>query len=107
MLVDGGTASVAELVAGALKERGRATLVGQPTFGKGVVQRVRPLASATAGLQVTVAKFFSPLGHAYDGAGVEPHFAVSRTPPESAMDMAEDMQLTTAVEVARGLSMGR
>lgn len=103
VLVDGATASVAELVAGALKENGRATVVGQPTFGKGVLQKVRPLASASAGVQVTVARFFSPGGRAYDGTGVEPDVVVNRTPPATALDMAEDLQLTAAVNAARGL----
>lgn len=103
VLVNGATASVAELVAGALKENGRATVVGQPTFGKGVLQKVRPLASASAGIQMTVARFYSPAGRPYDGTGVEPHVVISRTPPETAADMAEDAQLGAAVDAARGL----
>src|SRR5262249_31722238 len=80
VLVDGDTAGGAERVAGALKDTGRGRLVGQPTFGKGLVQRVGPVATTTAGLQVTVARFFSPSGRSYDGVGVEPHWVVSRTP---------------------------
>lgn len=101
LLVDGGTASVAEMVAGALKEHDRATLVGQPTFGKGLLQKVRPLTNTSSGIQMTVARFLSPLGRSYDGVGVEPQIRVKRTPPETAMDMAEDLQLKSAIEAAR------
>lgn len=107
VLVDGGTASVAELAAGALKERERATLVGQTTFGKGLLQGIRPIASNSAGIQLTVARFFSPRGRVYEGKGIEPHRSVNRDPPETMMDLSQDLQLETAIEVARGYVMGR
>lgn len=101
VLVDGGTASVAELVAGALKEHHRAALVGNTTFGKGILQSVRPLPSASAGLQLTVARFFTPGGRGYDGKGIVPDIQVDRTPPDSMMDLSLDLQLAAAVDAVQ------
>src|SRR5205823_5484204 len=79
VLVDGATASSAEIVAGALKENGRATLVGQTTFGKTTVQQLLELKTVQAGgIRVTWAQFFTPLSRD-DGAGISPHILVERT----------------------------
>src|SRR5262249_57695347 len=101
VLVDGETASAAEVVAGALKENRRATLVGQTTFGKGCIQRVLPLDSIPAGgIRITLAKFFSPRGQPYNGIGVTPHLLVAR-----ASTALEDGQLQAAFQAARDLTM--
>jgi carboxyl-terminal processing protease len=76
LIVDGETASSAEVLAGALKENDRALLVGQPTFGKGTIQCVVPLEIVSAGVRITVAKFLSPSGQPYNGRGVTPHVVV-------------------------------
>jgi carboxyl-terminal processing protease len=73
VLVDGETASAAEMVAGALKENQRATLVGAPTYGKGSMQCPVTLKKTPAGLWITVAQFFSPTHQPYNGRGVLPH----------------------------------
>ncbi len=83
VLIDGDTASAAEVLAGALKDNKRARLVGQPSFGKGCIQCVLKLPNAignvpTGGLRVTVARFFSPAGLPYTGRGVTPHWLVER-----------------------------
>jgi carboxyl-terminal processing protease len=108
VLVDGDTASAAEIVAGALKENQRATLVGQPTYGKGSIQRIFKLSSAAGGLRVTLARFYSPRGHVYSGAGITPHIVVER----GGLDMMmtdrppTDRQLEIALqEAARLYSM--
>jgi carboxyl-terminal processing protease len=103
VLVDGDTASAAEIVAGALKENQRGTLVGQTTFGKGTSQRLVRLETAPAGIRITLARFFSPTGQAYSGRGVSPHIFVERT----SMDMAMDLQLRRAMEVATQLAAMR
>jgi carboxyl-terminal processing protease len=77
VLIDGDTASAAEVVAGALKENRRATLVGQTTFGKGSIQCVipldkPPLDKRPGGIRITVARFYSPARHPYNGVGVSP-----------------------------------
>jgi carboxyl-terminal processing protease len=76
LLIDGDTASSAEVLAGALKENKRAQLVGQPTFGKGSIQWVVPVPTVSAGVRITVAKFLSPSGHSYNGRGVTPDIVV-------------------------------
>jgi carboxyl-terminal processing protease len=76
LLIDADTASAAEVLAGALKENARATLVGSTTFGKGCVQCVLPLDRAPAGIKITVMKFFSPTNQPYSGRGVSPHVVV-------------------------------
>jgi carboxyl-terminal processing protease len=97
VLVNSDTASAAEVVAGALKENRRATLVGQATYGKGSVQCVVKLDSLPAGIRITLAKFFSPLGRAYQGNGISPHVVVARTSP------AFDEQQEAARQEARQL----
>ncbi len=71
VLVDGGTASAAEIVAGALQDRDRAPLVGVKTFGKGVFQEIMPLDNGGA-LDITVGQYFLPSGRNLGGSGVKP-----------------------------------
>ncbi|HEV7806920.1 MAG TPA: S41 family peptidase [Solirubrobacteraceae bacterium] len=70
VLVDGGTASAAEIVAGALQDRKRATIIGVKTFGKGVFQQIMPLNNGGA-LDITVGQYFLPSGRNLGGAGVK------------------------------------
>jgi carboxyl-terminal processing protease len=69
VLVDSGTASSAEIVTGALKDRGRAKVVGTHTYGKGVFQEIEPLPNGGA-LDFTVGEYFTPNGHNLGGGGV-------------------------------------
>ena len=92
VLVDRGTASSAEIVTGALQDRGRATVVGTHTYGKGVFQEIQPLPNGGA-LDMTVGEYFTPNGHnlggggVREGAGITPNvFAV--TNPRSRVDTA-------------------
>ena len=71
VLVDGGTASASEIVAGALQDRRRAKLVGDATFGKGVFQEILPLDNGGA-LDITVGQYFLPRGRNLGGAGTKP-----------------------------------
>lgn len=89
VLVDGHTASAAEIVAGALQDRHRATIVGSHTFGKGVFQEVRPLSNGGA-LDITVGEYFLPSGRNLggggikQGAGITPDVAVATHAPAGA-----------------------
>ncbi|HID33771.1 MAG TPA: S41 family peptidase, partial [Anaerolineae bacterium] len=83
LLVDGNTASAAEIVAGALQDRARATLVGQTTYGKGSIQRIHRLSDNSA-VHVTYAKWFTPHDRAIDGQGLEPDVIVEPSPDEDA-----------------------
>jgi carboxyl-terminal processing protease len=71
LLVNGGTASAAEILAGALQDHHRATLLGRRTFGKGSVQTVMPLAQGRA-IKLTTSRYFTPLGRSIQGKGIEP-----------------------------------
>jgi hypothetical protein len=75
VLVDGGTASGAEVVAGALQDRGRAVIVGSRTFGKGSVQEPHRLSDGSS-LALTVARYTLPSGRSIEGVGIEPDIAV-------------------------------
>jgi len=94
VLVDGGTASAAEIVAGALQDYGRAPLFGEPTFGKGAVQLIYDLSDGSS-LHVTSAIWLTPNRHRLDGQGLTPDVVVA---PE---DGPGDEQLDRAVDYLR------
>jgi len=75
VLVDGGTASASEIVAGALQDHKRATVMGAQTFGKGSVQTILPLGN-NAGLKLTTARYYTPSGRSIQAKGIEPDIAV-------------------------------
>jgi carboxyl-terminal processing protease len=75
VLVDGSTASAAEVVAGALQDRGRAVVVGARTFGKGTVQEPHRLPDGSS-LALTVARYTLPSGRSVEGVGIEPDIQV-------------------------------
>jgi carboxyl-terminal processing protease len=95
LLVDGGSASASEIVAGALQDHGRATLIGETTFGKGSVQWPHELSNG-AELRVTVARWFTPADRAIHGEGLEPDITVELTVED--IDAGLDPQLDRAVE---------
>ena len=78
VLVDHGTASAAEIVAGALQDRGRAVLVGQRTFGKAAVQEAFPLPNGAA-VELTVGHYLTPNGSRIDGVGLTPDLVVANS----------------------------
>lgn len=71
VLVNGGSASASEILAGAIKDYGKGILLGTTTFGKGIVQRVVPLTDGSA-LKLTVSSYFTPNGNNIHGVGIEP-----------------------------------
>ncbi|MDT7547971.1 MAG: carboxyl-terminal processing protease [Actinomycetota bacterium] len=95
VLVDGGTASAAEVVAGALQDRGRAVLVGSRTFGKGTVQEPRTLSDGSA-LELTVARYATPSGRSLDRVGLAPDIDI-------AAGSAPDVAVRRALDVLTGL----
>lgn len=74
VLINNRSASAAEVFTAALKEHSRAWVVGEQSYGKGVVQKLFPLSNGSA-LQMTVAQYFSPSGQMIEGRGVQPHFS--------------------------------
>jgi carboxyl-terminal processing protease len=78
VLVNGGSASAAEIVAGALQDHGRALIVGTPTFGKGSVQTVIEFEDGS-GLKLTIARYFTPKGRSIQELGIQPDVVVADT----------------------------
>ncbi len=94
VLVDGNSASAAEIVAGALQDTGRGVLIGQKTFGKGSVQIVHTLSDGSS-LRVSVARWYTPLGHQIDGKGLTPDITVA---PPAGQTAGQDPVLDRAVQ---------
>lgn len=96
VLVDGNSASAAEIYAGAIQDHGIGKIVGTQTYGKGVVQSIYDLGDGTS-LKLTVAEYFTPNGRSIDGEGITPDVEVEYQPDEK--NPEADNQLDRAVEV--------
>jgi carboxyl-terminal processing protease len=81
MLINGGTVSASEIVAGALQDHKRATLVGTRTYGKGSVQTIIPLGPGNGALRLTTARYFTPSGRSIQARGIEPDITVLQDLP--------------------------
>jgi len=82
VLINGGSASASEIVAGALHDHKRATLIGTRSFGKGSVQTIIPLGSGNGALALTTARYFTPSGRSIQARGVSPDVEVVQDVPE-------------------------
>ena len=91
VLINGGSASAAEIVAGALQDHHRATLVGTRSFGKGSVQTIIPLGS-TGALMLTTARYYTPSGRSIQAKGIEPDAVVEEELPEDMNKAPENME---------------
>lgn len=104
ILINEGSASASEIMAGAMKDTNRAVLIGQKTFGKGIVQKVQRFGNDGEGIKMTISEYFTPAGINIHGVGIEPDIEIQL--PEDAegygYDFYEtDTQLQKAVEVLR------
>lgn len=101
VLINEGSASASEIVAGALQDYGRAKLVGVQSFGKGSVQVVSPLSNEQGAARVTIAKWLTPNERMIQGIGLTPDYVVEMTDDDYANN--RDPQLDKAVEVLLGM----
>ena len=100
VIINGGSASASEVLTGALKDNDKATVIGEKSYGKGIVQSVIPFGDGS-GMSVTTSRYFTPSGVCIHGIGIEPDIEVLQTSERavSEMELSEDIQLQKALEI--------
>ena len=105
MLVNRGSASASEIVAGALQDHHRARIVGETTYGKGSVQTVMPLGEGTA-IKLTTSRYLTPSGRWINGSGIEPDIVVHNADANAiyhgaagSVSLRDDSQLFEAIRL--------
>ena len=93
VLINGGSASASEIVAGALQDHKRATLVGTRSFGKGSVQTIIALGAGNGALRLTTARYFTPSGRSIQAKGIEPDITVLQDVPADPSDTEGEASL--------------
>ena len=101
VLINYGSASAAEIVAGALQDHKRAILLGEASFGKGSVQSIIPLKNKGA-IRLTVSKYYLPSGKSISEVGVVPEIVVGEENDDFKIDSDTDNQLNFAVKLLNG-----
>ncbi|MAG82367.1 MAG: S41 family peptidase [Limnobacter sp.] len=101
VVVNGGSASASEIVAGALQDHGRAKVLGTQTFGKGSVQTILPLNNNTA-IKLTTARYYTPNGRSIQAKGIEPDYVVTETPEGDIVERVREADLTRHLSNDKG-----
>src|SRR4029079_12177425 len=124
VLIDHDSSSASEILAGAIRDHHRGTVVGEKSYGKGSVQGIFPLAASNVGIRLTTAKWYTPSGQAISGAGIKPDVAVAKAAKDAGKDkepgaicvlkpidgskpIASDAFLDAALQVARTQTSSR
>jgi len=110
LLIDHDSASASEILAGAIRDHKRGTIVGEKSYGKGSVQGIFPLAAANVGIRLTTAKWYTPGGQAISGAGIKPDVvvqSVARPIDGSAQQPTADAILSAGLQAARSQVAGQ
>lgn len=103
VLVNGGSASASEIVAGALQDHNRATIVGTATFGKGLVQTVMPLSKGRA-IKITTSRYYTPSGDSIHDVGIEPDVLIDETPGFPDLSLSGMLDREADAQLAEGLA---
>ena len=101
ILINYGSASASEIVAGALKDHKRAILIGENSYGKGSVQSIIPLKNEGA-IRLTISKYYLPSGESISGTGITPDIEVSESSDEFRIGTKTDNQLNFAISLLNG-----
>ena len=101
MLINYGSASASEIVAGALKDHKRAIILGENSYGKGSVQSIIPLKNKGA-IRLTIAKYYLPSGKSISGVGITPDIEVVESSDEFKINSETDNQLNFAIKLLNG-----
>jgi carboxyl-terminal processing protease len=118
VLIDHDSASASEILAGAIRDHRRGTVVGEKSYGKGSVQGIFPLATTNVGIRLTTAKWYTPSGQAISGSGIQPDVAVRVVSPSNDKEavtalkpatgsVASDPYIEAALQVARSQTSSR
>ncbi len=92
VLINGGSASASEIVAGALQDQKRATIIGSRTFGKASVQTIIPLGAGNGALRLTTARYYTPSGHSLQAQGITPDIEVLQDVPKEVADREQQVR---------------
>ena len=101
VLINYGSASAAEIVAGALQDHKRAILIGENSYGKGLVQSIIPLKNNGA-IRLTVSKYYLPSGKSISEVGVSPDIEIAESSDEFRINTETDNQLDFAIKLLNG-----
>ena len=101
VLINYGSASASEIVAGALKDHKRAIVIGENSYGKGSVQSIIPLKNKGA-IRLTISKYYLPSGKSISGTGITPDIEVAESTDEFRIGTETDNQLDFAITLLNG-----